>query len=140
MTAADRQSERDLQRRIQLALSQRGARTLVNDTGVAISSDILRRRITPKMVGKTVGEAFKPGRDYRRISFGQVGSPDLLGAVPVGGLPLAIGVEVKRPGERPRPEQRRWHAAARRSTGLDVIVARSVDEAIAGLEERVRAC
>lgn len=88
----------------------------------------------------------------RWVTFGLgVGSPDLVGmlrscrrALPrcasaAGELPCAhhgrfIAVEVKLPGKHPEVAQACWHKAAREAGAL-VIVAHSVAEALAGLEE-----
>lgn len=58
------------------------------------------------------------------------GSPDLIGIVRGSGT--LIGIEVKLPGNAPEPAQVAWHRAAR-DAGAIVIVAHSVDEALAGL-------
>lgn len=70
-------------------------------------------------------------RTGRWVKYGiGVGSPDLVGMLRPDGRFFAV--EVKLPGEKPTPEQLAWHRAARASGAL-VIVAHSVDEALAGL-------
>lgn len=83
------------------------------------------------------------------IAFGLgAGGPDLVGFLRVLTLPVWFGVEVKRPrelgGKGLEKDQRLWHAEAKRH-GVEVIVARSADEAVSGVtmmrrvyEERVR--
>lgn len=69
-------------------------------------------------------------RDYH-VAFGfGLGSPDLVGILRGPGTLFAV--EVKVPGESPEPAQLAWHRAAR-AAGAIVIVAHSVDEALAGL-------
>jgi hypothetical protein len=59
-----------------------------------------------------------------------VGGPDLIGILrPTGRL---LGVEVKLPGKHPEIAQASWHRAAREAGAL-IIVAHSVEEALAGL-------
>ncbi len=57
------------------------------------------------------------------------GSPDLVGAVD-GRM---VGLEVKRPGERPEPHQELLHRAWR-GLGVFVAVVTSVDEAVAAID------
>ncbi len=65
------------------------------------------------------------------VAFGLgLGSPDLVGLL--RGPGIMICWEVKLPGNEPEPAQRAWHKAAR-DAGAIVIVAHSVDEALAGL-------
>lgn len=70
-------------------------------------------------------------RGGRWVSYGLgLGSPDLVGILrPAGRL---VAVEVKVPGKKPEPHQDAWHRAAR-AAGALVIVAHSVEEALAGL-------
>lgn len=69
----------------------------------------------------------------RRVTYGLgEGSPDLVCIIaPLGKW---VGLEVKVPGEKPRPEQVRCHAAWR-AVGAVVAVVTSVPEALAALEE-----
>jgi hypothetical protein len=70
-----------------------------------------------------------PDRFGRWVSFGLIGSADIIGAV--GGRPVAI--ETKRPrGGRFSDEQIRFASAWRRAGGL-YLPARSVQEALDGL-------
>jgi hypothetical protein len=68
--------------------------------------------------------------------FGGVGAPDLVGFLEVPGRDCAavVGLEVKRPGENPRPEQEQTHARWRRRKAL-VYVVRSVEDARAALAD-----
>jgi len=67
----------------------------------------------------------------RRVKYGLgLGSPDLVGMLRPSGR--FLGVELKTATGRVSPDQKRWHAAATAAGGL-IIVARSVDEALAGL-------
>lgn len=60
-----------------------------------------------------------------------VGAADLVGILaPAGRL---VGLEVKTPAGRARPEQRQWAALVRRHGGFCCVV-RSVDEARAAIE------
>lgn len=72
-----------------------------------------------------------PDRNGRWIAYGLgVGSPDLVGALRPSGRMIAV--EVKLPGSKPTPEQIAWHRAAN-SAGVLVVLAHSVDEALAAL-------
>lgn len=70
-----------------------------------------------------------------------VGSPDLVGLLSgTDGIARWFAIEVKRPGEEPRPEQVKCHEVWRRRGAL-VYTAHSPEEARAALEnarERVR--
>jgi hypothetical protein len=63
-----------------------------------------------------------------------LGSADLVGILHGSGRVFAL--EVKRPGQKPRPDQVSWIAVVRRRGGFAAVVT-SVDEAMAALE---RAC
>lgn len=66
-----------------------------------------------------------------RIVYGLgTGSPDLVGVVEG----RAFGIELKSATGRVRPEQERWHEAAR-SRGVLVRVVRTVEEALGAIEE-----
>jgi hypothetical protein len=67
-----------------------------------------------------------------RVGLG-VGSPDLVGIVMVHGLPVAFGLEVKRPGKDATPSQRTWHTYFSRKFSLCVATVHSVDEAVDAL-------
>jgi hypothetical protein len=74
-------------------------------------------------------------RNGRWVQFGQgVGSPDLMGALSVGGASRVVAqcfhLEVKRPGETPSADQLAWHVEAR-GRGEFVAVVHSVAEALA---------
>ena len=96
-------SERQIQRRILLALSGRGLFVWRNETGAARSMD-----------GKRV------------IRFGLQGSPDILGLAPGG---RALGVEVKTDDGHQSQQQKAFQAAFEAAGGL-YILARSPEEAI----------
>jgi VRR-NUC domain len=75
----------------------------------------------------------------RWVSFGLgEGSPDLIGILrarsPCAHMGRFLAIEVKLPGKSPEVAQACWHRAAREAGAL-VIVAHSVAEALAGLEE-----
>jgi hypothetical protein len=57
----------------------------------------------------------KGGRDRLMRMGGGKGSPDLMGLLPGGRF---IAVEVKRPGERPRPDQYDWLDRVRSAGGV----------------------
>ncbi len=99
-------SERQIQRRILLDLSDRGLFVWRNETGAARSMD-----------GKRV------------IRFGLPGSPDILGLAPGG---RALGVEVKTATGKQRPDQAAFQKAFEAAGGL-YILARSPEEAIAAI-------
>ena len=97
---------------------QRQIRIAVNRTGKA--------RVFPNVVG-----LFEDGHGgMRRVGLG-TGSADLVGVVRGG---RAIALEVKNETGRVRPEQHRWHDAAR-AWGVYVAVVRSVDDAIAAVDD-----
>ena len=74
---------------------------------------------------------FSVGYDEaKRIRYGQVGAPDLIGVLRDG---HAFCVEVKRQGDRLRPEQQAWWRWAR-EWGVRGGVATSVEEALALLD------
>ena len=64
------------------------------------------------------------------VRFGQPGSPDILGII----KGRALCIECKASDGRLRPDQRLWLEQAREA-GAIVIVARSVEDVIAGLKE-----
>ena len=67
----------------------------------------------------------------RWVKFGLgLGSPDIVGILAPSGR--FVGVEVKRPGEHPTPEQRAWHRAATNAGAL-IAVVHSVEEALAAV-------
>ncbi len=65
----------------------------------------------------------------RFVRFGLAGTPDIIACI-AGRL---VGIEVKAPRGRLTEAQEAWHANAR-AAGALVIVARSVDDVIKGLE------
>lgn len=69
----------------------------------------------------------RPGASGRPVRFGAVGSPDILGALKPDGKLLAI--EVKKPGEKPTPEQVLFLSNLVNS-GAFVIVAECVEDVI----------
>lgn len=84
----------------------------------------------------SVGVARYTGDDGRtatvRYGLG-VGSPDLV-CLHAG---RCFGLEVKRPGERPTPEQVQCHAAWERVAGVRTWVVTSVDEAKSAVTEAI---
>lgn len=107
------QLERDIQHAIRLELGKHTDLVLFrNSAGVATMTD-------------------EQGRD-RTQRFGlAVGMPDLVGVLGPGGR--WVGLEVKRPGQKPRREQLACHELLRRF-GAFVAVVTSVEEALAALE------
>lgn len=71
----------------------------------------------------------------RGVRYGlAVGSADLIGIVrTASGVGRFLALEVKRPGERPTAEQRKWLAVVNRAGGVAVVV-RSVEDAIKAIE------
>lgn len=109
-------TERDLQQQIRLAL---GADPRV----------VLWRN--------NVGEAeyWKHGR-VQRVTYGLApGSADLVGLLHTGRF---LALEVKAPGQNPKPDQARWLELVRRMGGFAAVV-RSVDEAQVAVEEALAA-
>lgn len=70
----------------------------------------------------------------QRIRFGAgKGSPDLMGSCTrSSGLCRPFHLEVKRPGEKPSPDQVTWHEASR-ARGEFCAVVHSVEEAVAAV-------
>ena len=98
--------ESDIQRAIRTALNADGrVRLIRNSTGFDLEAKV-------------------------RYGLG-VGGPDLIGVLRDG---RAFFIEVKRPGQRLRPEQEAWHRAAR-AWNVRGGTATSVAEAMALLEE-----
>ncbi len=65
----------------------------------------------------------------RHITYGLgPGSPDVVGVLTVGGVGVWVGIEVKSPTGRVRPEQAAWLAAGA-ARGMVTGVARSADDA-----------
>ena len=65
----------------------------------------------------------------RHITYGLgPGSPDVVGVLTVGGVGVWLGIEVKSPTGRVRPEQAAWLAAGA-ARGMVTGVARSADDA-----------
>lgn len=65
----------------------------------------------------------------RHITYGLgPGSPDVVGVLTVGGVGVMVGIEVKSPTGRVRPEQAAWLAAGA-ARGMVTGVARSADDA-----------
>lgn len=92
-----------------------------NEVGAGFTGDIAR----------IVCPACRDAIARHRIVYGLgTGSPDLVGVV----QGRAFGLELKSSTGRVRPEQERWHEAARRR-GVPVGVVRSVEEAIAIIRE-----
>lgn len=114
--AAPHQSERDILAAIRLALGKDPRVVLWrNSTGQAQHWN---------------------GRTATTLRYGlAVGSADLVGLVAPSGRFLAL--EVKAPGGRATAEQEGWLALVRRMGGHACIV-RSVDDALAALEEACR--
>ena len=109
MTAPDRTLERDIKAAILLALGRRPDVLAWNHpTGLA-------RSLTPP---------------YQPVTYGLVGSADIIGVLGPDGR--AIAVEVKTATGRQSEQQRKFEAAFRRCGGL-YILARSVDDALKGL-------
>ena len=67
------------------------------------------------------------GNKPRYVKFGMPGSSDILGFMKPGGV--FVGIEVKRPGNRPTPEQAAFLAQLKLFGGLAAVV-HSIDELI----------
>jgi hypothetical protein len=143
------QTEHEIQQRIRLACAGPGCRTRLwrNNVGTGwAGADVekvtygnLKQLVRSLMPG---GDApLRPGdviiRQARPLHTGLCpGSADLVGFAPITitpsmvGLRLAVfaGVEVKRPGGRPTPEQRQWLESVHAAGGI-AGVATSVAEA-----------
>lgn len=85
--------------------------------------------------------ALKDTRTGRLVTFGlSPGSPDLVGWKTVEisqdmvGHKVAVfcGLEIKTPGERPRPDQQQWLDRLEQAGGIAAVV-HSVEEAVAAL-------
>lgn len=126
--------ESTLQRRIQIALSQAGARALRNNVGIGWAGE------AQKFTSETIVNV-RPGdvviRNARPLHSGlAVGSSDLIGWAPVTvdesmvGKTLAVflAVEVKAPRGRVSKEQENFLTAVRAAGGIG-IVARDENEA-----------
>lgn len=99
----------------------------------AIQSDILLAigRL-PGMLAWRNNTGSLPNPHGGRISFGLVGSPDILGCY----YGRFVGIEVKTPTGRQSDQQRKFQAALTRSGGV-YIVARSADDALTALQQLV---
>jgi len=131
--------EIDIQKRVLLALSGAGLLIWDHPTGMAVSKDILHRKITTILAEweakgcdpkATLGDILKVGRDFRFLSFGLVGSSDLVAVTPNGGK--FVGIEMKKPGEKQESAQIAFEGAVKAHNGI-YIVATSVDEALSKL-------
>ena len=118
----------------------RSARPLEREV---LSSIRLALGLEPDLVlwRNAVGQADVADRaGARRLVYGlAVGSADLVGILAVrdGATGAAVGrfvaIEVKRPGEKARPEQAQWLALVRRMGGFACVVV-SVEEARAAID------
>lgn len=105
-----------------------GVRVTRNNTGkTAIPCASCLPKLCPRCAPRLV----------RPITYGLgMGGPDLVGLLtlrtPIGAIAIPFGVEVKQEGRYAKKGQRAWHAVAERR-GMQVIVARSVDDALLGL-------
>ena len=113
--AVANKSETDIQGEIMIAASRMGARLLRNQVSLAFASNRHKVLRAGENYRATGGEALL--FDHRKVSTGLgKGSPDLIGWTPITitpdmvGKTLAVftGVEAKRPGQKPRPEQQKW--------------------------------
>ena len=102
------ESETEISKRIRDGLTARGCRV------IRIQSGILR---------------VLRGKIPYFVHCAEAGTPDL--AVLLPGEPARhIWLEVKRPGQKPTPEQIRWHLWAKKS-GVEAFVVHSLAEALA---------
>lgn len=117
-------AEKNIAREILIAASKAGHRLFINARGKGWSGGPVERHADGSV---TVHNA-------RAVTYGlgPDGSADLLGWTRDGRF---ASVEVKRPGEYPRQNQKDWMAAVRRAGGV-AGVARSVEDALRILEER----
>ena len=113
----------------------RSARPLEREV---LSSIRLALGLEPDLVlwRNTVGQADVADRaGVRRLVYGlAVGSADLVGILRVAhGCGRWVALEVKRPGEKARPEQAEWLSLVRRMGGFACVVV-SVEEARAAID------
>lgn len=88
-------------------------------------------RVWRNSVGTTEewGESSTGAAVARHITYGLgPGSPDVVGVLTVCGVGVMVGIEVKSPTGRVRPEQAAWLAAGA-ARGMVTGVARSADDA-----------
>lgn len=121
-------NEKPIVKEIRLALARKyKARLFVNTVGKAWFG---------KFVKMKDGELTLMGARVKDIGLGD-GSPDLIGWITVdfGFGPVAVffAIEVKKPGEKPRPDQLNWQRVLKEAGAL-VGVATSPEEAIALVE------
>jgi hypothetical protein len=69
----------------------------------------------------------KPNGSYIPLAFGEKGISDVIGCLPDGRF---LAIEVKKPGGRPKPEQKEFIASVNRNNGVGII-AYSLDEGMA---------
>ena len=144
-------TERTIQRRIILSLSNLGVFCWAHDTGTGLAPSILTHRLPTAdadlraIAGRTLGDLLDgdrvpdrlriPRAIGRRIAFGFKGSPDVIGILPGGRF---VGVEVKKPGGKQRKDQRTFEAAVKRVGGV-YLVATSPEEAVAAVRPLIDA-
>lgn len=75
------------------------------------------------------------GANGRPIRFGVPGSADICGLLAPSGR--FLGIEVKAPGGRLRPDQEAWGAMVQRFGGL-YVVARSVEDAVRAVDAALK--
>ncbi len=95
-----------------------------------------------KVWRNAIGTAVYESGAHVDYGVGGTGAPDLLLEVlhPPTGHWLAVWIEIKTPGGDVRPDQKVWHAAARRITKLSPVarnvgIARSIADALAIVAE-----
>lgn len=127
------------------AVNQAPKKTLRSNPETILQAQIMRA--LGQMQGvvvwrNAVGTAVYEGGARVEYGVGGKGAPDLLLEVlhPPTGHWLAVWIEIKTPGGDVRPDQKVWHAAARRITKLSPVarnvgIARSIADALAIVAE-----
>lgn len=106
-----------------------------------LEKDVLKAVLAALRVHPVVGFAWRANTGSfevgkRRIRAGFRGQPDVLGMLRDGRL---LAVEVKRPGERPTPDQGAFLEKVRANGGV-AVVATSVDDVLATLQVVITGC
>lgn len=84
-------------------------------------------------------EAMKTLQGSRPISYGVPGSPDLQGFLVLRGLPVYLGVEVKKEDGKQSEIQRNYEKMIKRFNGI-YIVARDAEKASEQIAEIINQC
>lgn len=128
----------DLTRELLTAIPVRfpGSRVWRRNTGLGYPSAVIHQAVALLRLGRAL-DAVALLNSARPVCFGQPGEPDIDGFIPILGMGVRLGVEVKAGRDRQRETQlvcERVYGAG----GCIYILAHSVDEAIEKIAERVR--